>query len=500
MRIIKIKKTSIIFIGIAILIFIGAMNKYLTYAALASAVICAIGILDNNEGRFNPAICNGILFLLIAQNFCIGMGAHITGNTDSSLKLLTQIPFLVVAIIWFYGFFVQKEKAVDRKIVYSFYILLTCIVFSCFMGRGGFQSAMVSARNMTIFFMAYEMGARNLVTDEKMKKTVRFMVISGILLTLIGLIIQLGGYELYKRMGIHEVYIAKAAAFGKGSLDGRFYTSLFRNVSYVRMGSLYYEPVNLAYYLAMSFLCALYKNPWHSIGMRIGSISIIGFGLIATFGKGGYMIVGVTIICVSLETFFKKIKDLQLIKNILPKIIVIVSATMVVIFVLFYVKHIGLAVMNHIWGIQQTWENVLKQPIGYGLGTGGNAAYALGGLSSSWFAAGGETALMSFMYQIGMQGVFAFVLCFVYMSKSRSIRKTKFEKMFYYIPFIILGVSLLQDNTYTPQCIIPFMLLQGATGSTSKQKIYKGGAIQYNEQNKNYSNVLASIPRNRGQQ
>ena len=77
-----------------------------------------------------------------------------------------------------------------------------------------------------------------------------------------------------------------------------------------------------------------------------------------------------------------------------------------------------------------------------------------------WLSSGGETALMSFMYQLGMQGVLVFAICLT--STHIDFKNNDFRMIMYcYLPFILLGISLLQDNTYTPQCIVPFMLLQG---------------------------------------
>ena len=54
------------------------------------------------------------------------------------------------------------------------------------------------------------------------------------------------------------------------------------------------------------------------------------------------------------------------------------------------------------------------------------------------------------------------------------------------IPFILLGVSLLQDNTFSPQCITPFMCVLGAlsvdmrdakTGISQEKTLMKNEAM-----------------------
>ncbi len=334
------------------------------------------------------------------------------------------------------------------------------ILFSTQFGIGTIQSVAISIRNLTVFYMAYEIGAECCGTSQDRKILLKHIIICGCVLCILGLLIHAGGYSLYRCMGIHEVYIAKAAPFTKGSFDGRFYTSLFSNKSYVRMGSILYEPINLAYFMANSFICAIFENQWK--GMKRGaSILCIGLGLILSFGKGGYIISILGVGCYVAEEILgfvrkkvgKKAVSLLIMGNVLLAMI---------IFVNWYVSHIGLAVLNHIYGITKTWTNVLEHPMGFGLGTGGNAAQVLGKGIDDWFGTGGETAYMSFMYQIGIQGMIFFTILLSGIAFDMKLRQSKLERVFFYMPFILLTVSLLQDNTFTPQCIVPFMLVQGA--------------------------------------
>lgn len=104
-----------------------------------------------------------------------------------------------------------------------------------------------------------------------------------------------------------------------------------------------------------------------------------------------------------LRTFLKQSKMIR-------KIIIGVGIIGTFLFVKFYISHYGLAVLNHIWGIMNTWQNVLQKPYGHGLGTGGNAAQVLSSTAGDWLSSGGETALLSYIYQIGLQGGLAFIL------------------------------------------------------------------------------------------
>lgn len=456
-----------LYIGILFIIFLGSIAKPMTILALVAATLWTGLILRLKKGKNSAGLCNSILLVLSLQNFAIGMGAHMAENTDRSLKLLTQIPFMTVTFIWLCDC-LCKRKVIDKPRRW-FLLLIICILISCIVGFGGVQSALINVRNMTSFFMFYEIGKRNIVTSHDTKKFLKFALKLACFLLGAGIILLIGGYGLYRVIGIHEVYIAKSAPFGEGNFDGRFYTSFFSNRSYIRMGSLFYEPINIAYYFSFCFLMSIYANPWHDKLARILSTILMAVALLLSGGKGGWMIALLGICCITgermMRLFFRQTK--------LRKCAVIwIGIIGTFMFVEFYISHYGLAVLNHIWGITNTWKNVMIKPYGYGLGTGGNAAQVLSSTAGDWLSSGGETALLSYIYQIGIQGGLAFIM--TVLSTKAEKQKTKPNKgisIAFYIPFILLGVSIMQDNTFTPQCIASFMMFQGAM---SRKKLYLG--------------------------
>lgn len=487
----KSNKVSMLFVIMVSMIMIGASNRLLTYCAIPAIIVLAISVCIEAKKENGVLVCKGILALLLLQNFCIGISAHLFGNTDSSIKLLTQIPFLVILVIWIFKCVANHNRNISFRVKVSFVLLIGCIMLSFCIGFGGFMSAAVSVRNLTVFFMAYELGAEYIEDKKNREELIKYIIIWAIVLIILGIIIKLGGYPLYRALGIHEVYVAKAAPFNEGGLDGRFYTSLFSNISYIRMGSIMYEPINLAYFLALALICAIYSNPWVGVKKMV-SMVFIGMGLLLTFGKGGYLIVGLTVVCGVAEYFLKKITHIVG-KTVTAVTVIIMIITVTVVFIRYYVANIGLAVLNHIWGIINTWKNIINRPIGYGLGTGGNAAQVLGNVQGEWLATGGETALMSFMYQIGVQGIVVFIVCLSFIAFDMKNRKSTFERIFFYIPFILLGISLLQDNTFTPQCVVPFMLIQGSLCNIKSQKTEVINQRCLSNENEDNSNVLATV-------
>ncbi|MBS5589220.1 glycosyltransferase family 2 protein [Streptococcus thermophilus] len=91
-----------------------------------------------------------------------------------------------------------------------------------------------------------------------------------------------------------------------------------------------------------------------------------------------------------------------------------------------------------------------------------------------------ETTLLSFVHQIGVQGAIALICIFYFMSKEvleKVQKNSQFKNRFlFYVPMILIFVSIYQANTYTPQCITLLMItLGGFVGMRDRRrKKYNG--------------------------
>lgn len=468
----EIKKYALFLID-ALIVLLGATNEKMTYAAVVVAFVIAalIGMyLNKYPGAW---VCEGIVFLLCVQNLCIGIGAHAAGNTDDNLKLLTQIPFITIFVVWVSVSISQIIKDGFRKYIKNktnilFALLMVCIAMSLLAGHGNISSCLVSLRNMTVFYMVYIIGQHAIRNRDDMQLLIRFILIAAMAMCIIGFVFMLGGYDLYKAFGVHEVYIAKASPFTEGRLDDRF-IRVIRGRIVTRMGSIYYEPVNLAYFFAISVLCSVFHNPFDNKPVKAGSVILSVTGLALTIGKGGYVIVVMSVCCLIgeyiIRKFFridyKRCSDSLLLFFMI--LLALIGVTLVIILFITFSDDREL-VLPHIRGITGAMNSIAVKPLGYGLGNGGNAAYMFyeGKMeAAAWQEMGGETALMSFMYQIGVHGVIVFMMCVVSTGLKKVKQMDTFEKILFCMPWTLLCVSLLQDNTFTPQCITPYMLLLG---------------------------------------
>lgn len=449
---------SCLYFLIVLLTITGAISPSYTLTALLCIILLGLILASTSVNNSGPLYVKSLVTLLCFQNLCIGIGAHLAGNQSNTLSYLTQIPFILITLQWV----AVTITRLYRRELHSptdklFFLLLLCIFLSLLVNRGSLQSIAVTARNLTVFYMAFSLGQYHLKTKESLFDFFKFLILISLFMIFAGEILILGGYPLHKILGVHEVYIAKGAPFPPGQLDGRFYTTLISG-QHFRMGSLYFEPINLAYLLSASFIVSYYAPIYKNNLNKYLVTFILGIGLLQTVGKGGYLITALTFICIALESLYR-------VRNIKIQVFILTIGTLVTTLGMYlYVYFIGAAVLPHFWGITQTWENILHRPWGYGFGIGGNAAQILNKATTAdeWFGSGGETALMSFAYQIGIQGVVVFILCVLSTSVTSNKRLFKWSRVFCYLPFILLGVSLMQDNTFTPQCICVFMFIQGS--------------------------------------
>ncbi|MGZ1129172.1 hypothetical protein ACXO0S_09245, partial [Lactobacillus delbrueckii subsp. bulgaricus] len=80
--------------------------------------------------------------------------------------------------------------------------------------------------------------------------------------------------------------------------------------------------------------------------------------------------------------------------------VVVVVLVLVSIFSVIYAKLFAGPAAAHFQTIEETWRTIIKHPLGHGLAQGG-----FNGEETGVYATGGESALMSIGFQLGIQGV-----------------------------------------------------------------------------------------------
>lgn len=436
--------------------FLGALfGAELVFVGVSLVISLLFAALGPKEKAGAPML---LVTLLAVQNLMIGVGAHLSGNMSGNLSYLTQIPFVAVVVLFCSLAREHLNLPMVDRLNKWFVPLAVWSLLMCMVGGGSLAAKLVGIRNTTTFFISFCVAREYLVSAESREVFYRQFGVLCVVVAIVGIVLMGCGIDFWLGIGIEEVYVAKQAPLASfDEWGGRFTTSIDGVHTVNRMLSTYYEPVNLAYLFAAGLICV--GLTWRKEIGKTLSLLVVGLALILTFGKGGWVVTGAYFAYLVLRWVVRdRIHGYRDLAKPLISVLAVASVALIAYFLL-----VGGAVKPHFWAIINTWGNVISRPLGHGMGTGGNAASALGSLSGDWLSSGEESALMAFAYQIGIPGiVFLFLSVKGIAEANVSLCKTTKGATLFSMPFILLAVSLLQDNTFAPQCIIPFMCVLGA--------------------------------------
>lgn len=307
--------------------------------------------------RHGIAVPKIAVALLVFQNFSIGIGAHIGEYDGNDLSFLTQVPTLFIGIS--YMFVLLNKKLEKRDIIYLIYVTL-CFSFF-FRGTGSITDKVTYFRNFILFYMAFSLGRYYLGEESEMRDFIRFFMKIAVMAALFGLLGMFLGTEFYHKIGVMEVYTAKHYVTFRNNLPGNFFTIIFGKWVN-RLASFYYEPVNFSYFMALACILAFASR-------KSFLFSLFLFCEILTFGKGGYLILGLSLICYILQKLLGQYNRKYARRGIL--ICAILSMAALVYIVQTYFTH-DFGTYNHFYGIYTGLIAVWKSPWGNGLGSAGN--------------------------------------------------------------------------------------------------------------------------------
>ena len=435
------KKDDFLGLGLLASILLGALSRHPLVGVVLSLVFSLLFlVLKTNE----LSRLKYLLISLALQNLLIGIGASISSYNGSDLSYLTQIP-TIFAVFCFAKSLFKKRIGIFELI---FFVYLGIVALAFLVSDSSFTSKIIYARNFVFFGIVFFSFSHMFLDETKKEKAISLVSNVGLLVAIAGLLLFFAPNRVWDILGVRQVYIAKGNAF-YGDLPPRFFTTIF-GMKLKRVASLLYEPVNCGYFLIPTLFCTFIK---HKKLLSVPSILIFA-SIVLSFAKGAYLI-----LLLSFVGFIIHFFALSKIKSEFSKFALTFSFIVVITLIIYpYFSTISSAFSPHVWGIRGTIQNVLANPLGYGLGSGGNIAF-IGGESfnseSDWLNNGGETGLLNLFYQMGVIFGFFFIVIWVYPSllilKNRS--NGKIAVLFAYSTVALLVTSIFQENSYTPQCV-----------------------------------------------
>lgn len=433
------------------IIFIGAFCHLELIFVCVAIVACLVFVVC--PGSTNQVCISTCLWLLLLQNLMIGLGSHLGGNDSSELSLLTQIPFLLIASVFFGSkvFGADFETPASLEFKSNWVVLLVLLISALFfVGGSPVASKLVSVRNLLMFYMGYKLASNQCGNSGEYLKVLKQLVNVSLVATVFGILMMLQSVSFWESIGIYEVYIAKQSPIEAGSLGGRFYTSLNGVTDVLRMGSLYYEPVNLAYLLFAGLIASFFL--WRTKRIGPWSLLVISLGFVLTFGKGGYILLAFLVIVCLCNKLLATLANKSMHRTRFVSYLICFVAIGAVLYA--YYLLVGGPVQPHFWALEQTMSSILSNPVGHGLGTGGNMSVA-----GSDYSKGAESAVMTIGYQIGILGILSVFMILRDIADVAPKSDSLSSLVAYYLPLVLFAVSVLQENTFSPQCIFPTMVL-----------------------------------------
>lgn len=417
----------------------------------------------------------GIFFslLFVFQNIIIGLGLNFkSGNIDYTsiqyvIALTSLFGFLVIFFLWFNS----REKITYQYEKIGIALIISVIAYT-FIGSLNIMISFAYARNLFLIVITVFIGKYMIRKESNMYQLVNYIFAISLALTIFGFIerffFNVTTWNTY--LNLYSVLMAKGLGYS-GSLNGLpdlFYTSIL-DKTFRRTVSFFMEPVNLSYFLSASVILSfVLKKRMLFVIFTVSNI--------LTFGKGGLMVTVISLLFI----IILQIKDFQRKNGFIWVFLGSLAALLIISFVYFKITP-GTA-LPHLWGLMSIENNLIINPMGNGLGSGGNFASLSGEHTMDLLETGAESGIATLAYKMGIIGVGLYISYFLALGSTLykiSIRYkgTFLGKLALGTTGLLLGLlygSAFQENPLGPQTNHLILLLSGAVvaGSVVFEKNY----------------------------
>lgn len=388
-----------------------------------------------------------LIFLIVFQNILAGIGMSLYDYQDSGFNVKLLMVYKEVFAILFVSMLYMRYKKEFKAIKFekAFPLLVIWLVISFFISNANLESKMYYMRSFGIFFVSYFLGRflfyslKN--SQHKIQYVLKLTVSMGVFSVFVGFlffIIDRDSYIWKEWFSLGYIMEAKGTAYTDYP---DFRTSLGPYYIY-RMFSIFFDAINLSYFILAAICCSLLIKSKFMIFIRIFLLA----GLVFTFGKGSIGILSLLTMWILFLYVFK----------INPRLFI--TTFVGFIFMAFFViKGSGFrsSIIVHFDGFIQPLLNSYSQPLGNGVGSGG-VYYAMLNNIVAWDIThmGAESFFGTLIYQLGLPGLILYLAfffgCIKYLLKlAYSTNKIVFEYIMYSgFIFAILVISFFQEATF----------------------------------------------------
>jgi len=413
--------------------------------AMSVIVFCVVEKSDHQE-----AVVVIILLITAFQN--IFMSLFLEYISSDEISFLIVINYLFACVIFAMLFFTKhsliKEKYIRKNLI-IFFMLVIYSLFLLVMRKTSVVAFFASFRNITCPIMFFIIG---LYISDKADLN----KLSDIILKLSLVILAIGIVELfvYKDMwldlNIGELWNRKGIFYNvsTGRPYNHYSAEIIFGASRRRMVSTFAEPVNLGTFFLLCYFFAFLKKK------RLYMLTSV-IGCIMTISKG--TLLGILLLVV-IWSFY----------HLNKKSFVFISAVFLTIFIVLYfeISSAGNSINVHINGFIASIQEMIKNPIGVGLGNAGVYGQLTNEYAKSQIQESGIGVVIA---QLGAVGLIIYILFFlhqykaIHMSRHLIDNRTlifSYSMIFSYILLIIFSESALGPNASAGFMIVIGILCQ----------------------------------------
>lgn len=436
--------------------------------------------------KSNNKILVAYIFLIITvfQNTLIGLSANFSQEFNfNAAKYYIVINFIFALISLLLVFL--KKPIIRLSLLYLhekyllFFSILVIIYSLTFTNH--LISTLAYFRNFILLGALYYLGYSLINNEHDFKRFESFIRKLSLGLLTFGIIEYFLLNDIFWRTIIHVdvVFWTKGLMIPADSIPTMWYTNFF-GYHVRRMVSIFMEPVNISYFFA--FVAVLEFSKLLFSGSRINIMNLLLFCsysicCLLTFGKGGLLVLLVGMITILIFKFSSN--------GTYFNVLFILKISSIFLLAYMFYKYFGYTALPHFMGLFLSFRTFLENPIGHGVGSGGNFKDVLVGFSTEqeWLSSGSESAIATILYQLGIFGFIlflGFILALYLLSKKHFFLCKELNIRYLFpiygcLPFCLFITSFFQENSLSPQATGVYLLY---TGMITKYLLLKGVFIR----------------------
>lgn len=423
--------------------FVSLGTAGVLFAIVVFVFLCIMILYKLSNSKEISTILSIPILLSVFQNVYLGIFSP--KLSSMAVQLLTVLNFILACMIFVDLFLSYRGTDKRKNKLFLFFILLIgySFVSIAFLNRINILSIVSSFRNVSSVFVFFFIGYFSSKKLE-LRKFENIILFFGVVVMAVGIYDMLTGGEMWRNLNITDLWTKKGIRVQASGLPTNFYSSETINGERIRrMTSTFADPLNLG-----AFLFAVFCIAWHRKKRALEILMIVG--MVLTVSKGAWL--GLLIfMCVYAYYYFPRLIFLEAIA---------ISGLLGMAFLVYAFRTSANSVFLHISGLTAAFKGLIRNPLGSGIGSNGVLAKQFSGFASN--ADVTETGLGMIISQLGIVGLFVYVMYFKNIIKSCMRTLDKRDAVFILSMVLSVVVNILfNEVALSPNSCATYFLIIG---------------------------------------